>query len=102
MRLLLLFVLAFLAVGCSNNTAAPVDENTAQVKVTTDGKLFLNGAETTLDDLKVEFTRLQASGGGVQYYRENPAGEPHPITEQVMQAVIEAQLPIQLMEQDFG
>lgn len=101
MRLVVLLIVALLAVGCSNDAAATMDENVARVKVTADGKVFLNGAETTLDDLRAEFARLQASGGRVQYYREDPTGKPHPIAEQVIQAVIEAKLPIQLMERDF-
>jgi biopolymer transport protein ExbD len=94
-------LLVGILVGCSNNNTA-VDENVAQVKVTADGKVFLNGAETTLENLQAEFARLSAADGSVIYYRENPEGEPHPIAEQVIQAVIEAQLPIQFSEQDFG
>jgi hypothetical protein len=101
MRWCLLLLLAVLVVGCANNTTARVDENVAQVKVTAAGAVYLNGVETTIENLQAEFARLQASGGTVQYYRENPEAEPHPIAEQVIQAVIDAQLPIQFSEHDF-
>src|SRR5688572_5013964 len=67
--------------------------NFAKVKVTQDGELFLNGEEVTLDELKEEFARLKAVNGEVWYYRENPSGEMPSIALQVLDAIIDAQLP---------
>ena len=105
MRVLSFFLLGviLLGVGCAQQAQAPApdDDRIAQVKVTADGKIFLNGSETTLDALKAEFARLHDIGGQVIYYRENPQAEPHPIAQAVIQAVIDAQLPITLSETDF-
>lgn len=98
--LFLCVIVAVVGVGCSSRTSA--NDNIAQVKVTTDGKIFLNGMETTLERLQSEFALLGAADGSVVYYRENPESEPHPIAEAVIHAVISAELPIRFSEQDFS
>ena len=73
----------------------------ARVKVTRKGAIFLDGRRATLDDFRQTCDRLHKEGGAVLYYREDPESEPHEIATQVIQAVIDARLPIKLCENDF-
>jgi biopolymer transport protein ExbD len=100
---ILLFGFILLLVSCAQQAQAPAqpDENTAQVKVTADGRVLLNGTEVTIAELEAEFERLKGAGGRVLYYRENPDSEPHPIAEAVVQAIVDAELPVQFSETDF-
>ena len=51
----------------------------------------------SLEDLKVALSKLkQSPGSSVWYYRENPAGEPHPNAKEVLKLIIDARLPIRL------
>ena len=104
MRLFWLILVSLLFVGCAQQQApTPPDfPEYARVKVTADGLIFLNGNPATMEDLEVEFARLATVSGGVWYYRENSQAEPHPVAEQVIQAVIDANLPIAFSEVDFG
>jgi hypothetical protein len=99
---LIAVILLLLAAACSSISAGnSTNTNIAKVKVTSEGKLFLNGQETTLDAIKQEFARLKMVNGMVWYYRENPGGEPHPNAMEVIKAVVDAKLPIKLSETDF-
>ena|SRR5258708_8762932 len=98
---LIAVLLCLLVVGCSS-TVSPTNPNIAKVKVTQNGNLFLNGQETTLDAIKQEFARLKGVKGEVWYYREDPTGNPPTIAMEVIQAVIDAKLPIKLSETDFN
>jgi hypothetical protein len=73
----------------------------ARVKVRRSGEVLLDGRPTDLKELRRVFDRLKKEGGGVWYYREDPAGEPPAEAMVVIQAVIDAQLPIRLCEEDF-
>ena len=89
-------------VACSRQPeVAPTFTQVAHVKVDSVGDIFLNGKPATLDDLRSEFGRLKTAGGAVQYYRPNPSGEPPPRAMEVLQAIIDAKVPVQLMENDF-
>jgi biopolymer transport protein ExbD len=69
----------------------------ASVHVTAAGVITLNGNEVTLEQLKQEFARLAAVGGTVRYSRDNAAGDPHPNAMKVMQAIVDARLPIEMV-----
>ena len=73
----------------------------AKVKVNQAGTIYLNGKVVTIESLKQEFARLKQGNGAVWYYRENPRGEPPPQAMAVIQAIIDANLPVRLMERDF-
>lgn len=73
----------------------------AKVKVDRTGAIYLNGKTVTLEELKDEFARLRQAGGSVWYFRENPQGEPPAQAMAVIQAIVDAQLPVKLLEKDF-
>ena len=111
MRLLraLLLAVVLLASGCASGSDQPAEQTQeqpdptaiAKVKVDRSGTIYLDGTAVTLDELHQAFARLKQDGGAVWYYREDPEGEPPPQAMDVMQAVVDAQLPIRLMEEDF-
>ncbi len=71
------------------------------MKVDRLGAIYLNGRIVTIEALKQEFARLKRGNGAVWYYREDPQGEPPPQAMAVIQAIVDAQLPVRLMERDF-
>ena len=73
----------------------------AKVKVNRTGTIYLNGKVVTIEALKQEFARLKQGNGAVWYYRENPQGEPPPQAMAVIQAIVDAHLPVRLMERNF-
>ena len=73
----------------------------AKVKVDRAGRIYLNGRITSLESLKREFSRLRKVDGAVWYHRENRGQEPPPETLAVLQAIIDARLPVKLLEKDF-
>ena len=73
----------------------------SKVKVDRAGTIYLNGKVATIESLKQEFARLKHANGAVWYYRENSQGEPPPEAMAVIQAIIDAHLPVRLMERDF-
>ena len=73
----------------------------SKVKVDRAGTIYLNGKIVTIEALKQECARLKHANGAVWYYRENPQGEPPPQAMAVIQAIIDANLPVRVMERDF-
>lgn len=73
----------------------------AKVKVDRAGRIYLNGRIVTLEDLKRELSRLYKVNGAVWYHRENPHQDPSPEALTVLQAIIDARLPVKLLEKDF-
>ena len=73
----------------------------AKVKVDRAGRIYLNGRIVTLENLKRELSRLHKVNGAVWYHRENRGQEPPPETLAVLQAIIDARLPVKLLEKDF-
>jgi hypothetical protein len=76
----------------------------AKVKVTRDGVVVLNDRAVTIEALKDSLSKLgQSAGSAVWYYRENSAGKPHPNAMLVLQAIVDAKLPVKLsMKPDFS
>lgn len=70
----------------------------AKVKVDRAGRIYLNGGIVSLEALKREFSRLQKVNGAVWYHRENPHQDPPPEALAVLQAIIDARLPVKLLE----
>src|SRR5262249_9087421 len=77
----------------------------ARVKVDRQGRILLNGQQTSLETLKANLTLLKQPSGAVVYSREDPATDPPPtvavVIESVIAAITERHLPIQL-EEDEG
>ena len=73
----------------------------AKVKVDRAGRIYLNGRIVSLENLKREFSRLQKVNGAVWYHRENPHQDPPREALAVLQAIIDARLPVKLLEKDF-
>jgi biopolymer transport protein ExbD len=73
----------------------------AKVKVDQAGTIYLNGRIVKIEQLRQEFARLKQANGAVWYYRQNPEGEPPPQAMAVIQAIIDASLPVRLLERDF-
>jgi C-terminal processing protease CtpA/Prc len=69
----------------------------AKIKIRRDGVVSLDDKAVSLDELKAALSKLkQSPGSSVWYYRENPAGEPHPNAMQVLKLIVDAKLPIRL------
>ena len=72
-------------------------ESVIKVAVMKTGEVFVDGASVDLAQLKAVFASLTAEGGSVIYYREDPSAEdPHPHAMAVIQAIVEARLPVSL------
>ena len=111
LRLLFILVIILLVLGCVSKTSnqdnvtntnvmnnKPIfnESIVAKVKVTQTGKIFLNEKQISLVELKVTFARRKKENGVVWYYRENPQSEPPVEATSVIQAIIDAKLPVQL------
>ena len=72
--------------------------------MTRTGDIYLNDTLVSLEDLKREFARLREVNGAVWYYRDDPDQEPStqaaPIVDAVMQAIVEARIPVRLAKED--
>jgi hypothetical protein len=76
---------------------APDSAHVAKIKVKRDGTIVLNDETVTLEQVKSSLSKLsQFAGAAVWYYREDPGGEPHPNAMLVLQAVVDAKLPVKL------
>jgi hypothetical protein len=93
-------LLSFLCGGCGKQpaTQSPVspDAPVLKVAVFADGRLTVDGAASTVQALRESFRSLSEKDGVVWYYREAGQQEPPPIAAEVMQAVIDARIPIRL------
>ena len=85
--------------GCQHGPSgsAPGSGTAAKIRIAPDGVVSLNDKTVSLDELKTALSNLKLSpGSSVWYYRENPAGEPHPNAMQVLKLIVDAKLPIRL------
>jgi hypothetical protein len=93
-------LLSFLFSGCGKKPASqsPVspDAPVLKVAVFADGRLMVEGTASTLPALRESLRSLSEKKGVVWYYREAGQQEPPPIAMEVIQAVVEARLPIRL------
>lgn len=107
-QVILVAGLIVLGVGCDGGAeqrgardAVQEFAEIAKVKVTKAGVIYLDGRKVTIDELKQEFSRLKQANGAVWYYREDPQGEPPAQAMAVIEAIVEAQLPVRLVEKGF-
>ena len=75
----------------------PAPSHVVKIKVNRDGHIVMNDEPATLEQVKVSLSKLSQSGdGAIWYYRENAGGEPHPNAMLVLQAIVDAKLPVRL------
>ena len=75
----------------------------AKVRVYGDGRITLDDSTVSLDALSTAFADLKQQSGSVWYYREGGESEPHPNAMAVIQAIVDAQLPVSMSsEEDFS
>lgn len=75
----------------------------AKVRVYQDGRVTLDGAAVSLDELRAALAQFKERDGAVWYFRESGESEPHANANAVIQAIVEAQLPISLSStEDFS
>lgn len=74
-----------------------------KVALLQNGKVSFNGQAVSIEKLRAKLAELKKQDGTVWYYRETPQGEPPAIFTQVLEAIIENQLPVSLStEPDFS
>ena len=93
--------------GCTRQSVprSPASSDTAVVKIAVfvDGRLTVDGTESTIPSLRKKLNGLSEKNGVVWYYREAGQQEPLPIAMEVMETVVEARLPIRLSSRpDFS
>jgi len=75
----------------------------AEVKVLSDGALFLNGEPATLETIDQQLTELERVKGVAWYYREGGQAEPPPQATKVVALVIKHRLPVRISSKpDFS
>lgn len=94
---LLLFV-AGLCCSCGRGTASRLVSSGPHVEISVyqNGRLLMDGEETTLDALAGRLDELKARDGAVWYYREPTAQEPTRVAADVLRLVVERQLPVSM------
>ncbi len=75
-----------------------------KIKVMANGSLVLDGAPTTLQQLKDRISQCDPANNVVWYYRENSdAPEPPPVALDVLNVVMKQRIPISLSSKpDFS
>jgi len=82
-------------VGCASKKF-PDSDTVTRIKVAQNGAIVMNGNAASLEDVKKNFERLKANKGRVRYFRENPQDDPPSEAKLVMQAIVDAGLPVKL------
>jgi len=88
-------ILLFAPVGVSLAQKKPA-QPVLKVAVMADGHITVNGKPAKMESLRESLKKLSQQKGVVWYYREAAKSEPPPEAQQVIQAVIDARLPIRL------
>ena len=86
--------------GCNRHSDVPGQDRTGpvvKIAVMSDGQILADGAPVTLQTLRSKLRDLGERHGVVWYYRELPGSTtPPPQAKMVIQAIIDAQLPVRL------
>jgi hypothetical protein len=102
LRLLLLATLA-LVFGGTLSSVGSEEQAIAKVRVYRNGKITLDGRQVTMDEIRKGFSGLKKKNGVVWYFREAAEQEPHPNATLVVQAIIDAKLPVSMSnKEDFS
>ena len=95
MKTLSAILIAIVFAGCKPepHSEAPI----IKIGILQSGMMLMNGTEATIDQVEKRLAQLKTEGGSVWYYREaDQDGEPPPEAMQVLNLIIEKQLPISL------
>jgi hypothetical protein len=99
MRFLLCVVVLVLAfASCKRHRQDAMNSSGPVVKIAVfaDGRLIVDGSAATVESLRASLKHTTETHGTVWYYREAGQQEPPPAAMQVMQAIVEARLPVRL------
>jgi hypothetical protein len=103
--LLPLFLLAFslpVLSACSKKGGAGVEAAQAagasRLVLSEDGDLSLDDESVTMDALPAKIGEVKARGGSIWYHRAGPRDQRPPEAMQVLNILVEAQVPVQLYE----
>ena len=102
-----LAIVVLLAIACGSGQEGgdmvSTEGASAKVRVYRDGRITLDDSTVSLDGLSAAFADLKQQSGSVWYYREGGDSEPHPNAMAVIQAIVEAKLPVSMSsEEDFS
>lgn len=89
-------VLAFASCKRHRQDAMSSSGPVVKIAVFADGRLTIDGSAATVESLRASLKHTAEAHGTVWYYREAGQREPPPIAMQVMQAIVEARLPVRL------
>ena len=99
-------VLVSFLLFCSPLYAADVkagENPIVRLSVLASGKVLLDGKESNLLEIKKALEKIKLENGVVWYYRENAKGMPPPEAMDVLNLVIENNLPIRMSSKpDFS
>jgi hypothetical protein len=91
-------VLVLVFASCKRHRQDAMSSSGPVVKIAVfaDGRLTVDGSAATVESLRASLKHTAETHGTVWYYREAGQQEPPPVAMQVMQAIVEAQLPVRL------
>jgi len=80
MKTVLTMIAAFALAGCSSQSGPETDSEDTQahvkISVLQSGKILMDGAESTVDEVEKRFVQLKSEKGRVWYYREAAQQDP--------------------------
>jgi hypothetical protein len=80
--------------GVTNAARAGCPDSGAKVFLTAQGAMTLNGRPLEPSQLKDALLGLSPAPTAICYSREDPAGEPHPVAQGILEAMMAVRLPI--------
>jgi hypothetical protein len=70
--------------------------NVAKISVYSDGRIALDGRDVEIEGLRTRFATLSKDKGAVWYYREASSADPPQNAMLVVQAIVDAHLPVSM------
>lgn len=70
--------------------------NVAKVGIYADGRITLDGRVVQMEELRAQFAKLSQEKGAVWYYREASSADAPANAMLVIQAIIDARLPVSM------
>ena len=92
---LLALTLLALLLGCSRSG----DDTTAEplaIYVAQSGQITIGESVVTLEEAQQQIAALAGTSTVIRYSRANPGGDPPPNAMEIIAAIIEAELPVQM------
>jgi biopolymer transport protein ExbD len=96
-KALIVIALVFLMcwAGCARNRFDPAyTNNVSRIKLSRDGRIYLNGKQASLEEVKKDLEQRKAKHGAIKYYRENPQKEATTQALEVIRVIADAKLPV--------